>query len=55
MDLSLRDVTKLLEKHNFNVRRAATKYNHTNTALVEAINREFTKQLFKFMDVKEVS
>ena len=43
-------VTKLLEKHNVDIRRAAMKYRHTHTAFVETFNRELAKLLFKPMD-----
>ena len=45
-----RKVTKLLEKHNVDIRRATTKYKHTHTAFVEAL----TKLLFKPMNVQEL-
>ena len=38
-------VTKLLEKHNVEIRRATTKYKHTHTALLEAFNKELAKLL----------
>ena len=41
------EVTKLLEKHNADIRRATMKYKHTNTAFVEASNKELAKLLFK--------
>ena len=47
-----REVTKLLEKHN--VRRATTKYKHTQTAFVEAFNKELAKLLFRPMDAQEL-
>ena len=34
-------MTKLLEKHNFEIRRAIAKYEHTHTAFVEAFNEAF--------------
>ena len=46
------EVTKLLEKHNANIRRATTKYKHTHTAFVEAFNKELAKLLFKPMMLK---
>ena len=46
------EVTKLLEKHNVDIRRATTKYNHNHTAFVEAFNKELAKLLFKPMDVQ---
>ena len=46
-------MTKLLEKHNANIRRITTKYKHTHTAFVKAFNKELSKLLFKPMDVQE--
>ena len=48
------DLTKLLEKHNVDVRRATTKYKHTYTAFVGAFNKDLAKQLFKPMDFQEL-
>ena len=48
------EVTKLFEKHNVEIRRAATKYKHTHTAFVEAFNKELAKLLFKPMDAQEL-
>ena len=47
-------VTKLLEKHNVDIRRATTKYKHTHTAFVEALNKQLAKLLFKPMDAQEL-
>ena len=47
-------MTKLLEKHSVDIRRATTKYKHTHTAFVEAFNRELAKLLFKPMDAQEL-
>ena len=47
-------VTKLLEKHNVDIRRATTKYKHTHTAFVEALNKELAKLFFKPMDGQEL-
>ena len=49
-----REVTKLLEKQNVDIRRGTTKYKHTHTAFVEAFNREVAKLLFKPMDAQEL-
>ena len=55
MGLSLKnEVTKLLEKHNTDTRRATTKYKHTHTVFVEAFNKELAKLLCKPMDVQEL-
>ena len=48
------EVTKLLEKHNVDIRRATTKYKHTHTAFVEALNKQLAKLLFKPMDAQEL-
>ena len=49
-----RDVTKLLEKHNVDIRRTTTKYKHNHTAFAKASNKEFAKLLFKAMDAQEL-
>ena len=48
------EVTKLLEKHNVEIRRATAKYKHTHTAFVEAFNKELAKLLFKPMEAQEL-
>ena len=48
------EVTKLLEKHNVEIRRATTKYKHTHTAFVKAFSKELAKLLFKPMDAQEL-
>ena len=48
------DVTKLLEKHNVDIRRTTTEYKHTHTAFVEDFNKELAKLLFKRMDTQEL-
>ena len=48
------EVTKLLEKHNTDIPRAATKYKHTHTAFVEAFNKELAKLLIKPMDSQDL-
>ena len=40
------EVTKLLEKHSVDIRRATTKYKHTHTAFVKAFKKELVKLLF---------
>ena len=46
--------TKLLEKHNLDIRMATAKYEHTYTAVVEASNKELGKMLFKPMDAQKL-
>ena len=48
------EVTKLLEKHNVDIRRATTKYKHTHTVFVEAFNKELAKLLFKLIDAQKL-
>ena len=48
------EVTKLVEKHSVDIRRATAKYKHTHMAFVEAFNRELAKLLFKPMDAQEL-
>ena len=44
---------KLLEKHNFEFRRATTKYKHKHTAFVEAFNKELRWVLKSFKTLKK--
>ena len=46
-------MTKLLEKHNVDIRRAITKYKHTHTSFVEAFNKELAKLLSRPMDAQD--
>ena len=48
------EVTKLLKRHNVEIRRATTKYKHIYTAFVEAFNKVLVKLLFKPMDAQEL-
>ena len=48
------EVTKLLKKHNVDIRRATIKYKHTHTAFVEDFNKEMAKLLFKPRDAQEL-
>ena len=41
------DVTKMLEKNEVKIRRVTTKYKHTHTAFVEALNKILAERLFK--------
>ena len=41
------EVTKMLEKHEVTIKHPMTKYEHTHTAFVEALNKILTEQLFK--------
>ena len=41
------EVTKMLEKHHVRIQRATTKYKHTHTAFVKALNKILAERLFK--------
>ena len=49
------EVTKMLEKHEVKIRRVTTKYAHTHTAFMEALNKILTERLFKVQDAQELS
>ena len=45
----------MLEKHEVKIRRVTTKYKHTHTAFVEALNKMLAEQLFKVQDARELN
>ena len=47
------DVTKMLEKNVVKIPRVMTKYKHTHTAFVEALNKILAERLFKVQDAQE--
>ena len=49
------DVTKMLEKQEVKIRRVMTKYKHTHTAFVEALNKIRAERLFKVQDAQELN
>ena len=49
------DVTKMLEKNEVKIRRVTTKYKHSHTAFVEALNKIFAERLFKVQDAQELN
>ena len=49
------DVAKMLEKHEVKIRRVTTKYKHTHTAFVEALNKVLAEKLFKVQDAQELN
>ena len=49
------EVTKMLEKHEVKIRRVTTKYTHTHTAFVEALNKILAESLFKVQDAQELN
>ena len=49
------EVTKMLEKHEVKIQRVTTKYKHTHTAFVEALNKILAERLFKVQDAQEMN
>ena len=49
------DVTEMLEKNEVKIRRVTTKYKHTHTAFVEALNKILAEMLFKVQDAQELN
>ena len=48
-------VTKMLEKQEVKIQRVTTKYKHTHTAFVEALQKILTERLFKVQDAQELN
>ena len=49
------EVTKMSEKHDIKIRRVTTKYKHTHTAFVAALNKILTERLFKVQEAQELN
>ena len=49
------EVTKMLEKYEVKIQRITTKYKHTHTAFVEALNKILAERLFKVQDAEELN
>ena len=49
------EVTKMLEKQEVKIQRVTTKYKHTHTGFVEAMNKILTERLFKVQDAQELN
>ena len=49
------EVTKMLEKHEVVIRQVMTKYAHTHTAFVEALNKILAERIFKVQDDQELN
>ena len=45
----------MLEKNEVKIQRVTTKYKHTHTAFVEALNKILTERLFKVQDAQELN
>ena len=48
-------MTKILEKNEVKIRQVMTKYKHTHTAFVEALNKILAERLFKVQDAQELN
>ena len=46
---------EMLEKNEVKIRQVTTKYKHTHTAFVEALNKILTERLFKDQDAQELN
>ena len=49
------DVTKMLEKNEVKIQQVMTKYKHTHTAFVKALNKILAERLFKVQDAQELN
>ena len=49
------EVIKMLEKHEVKIQHTMTKYKHTHTAFVKALNKILTEQIFKVQDGQELN
>ena len=49
------EVAKMLEKDKVKIQRVTTKYKHTHTSFVEALNKILTERLFKVQDAQELN
>ena len=49
------EVTKMLENNEVKIRQVMTKYKHTHTAFVEALNKILAERLFKVQDAQELN
>ena len=45
----------MLAQHEVKIRRVTTKYAHTHTGFVEALNKILAERLFKVQDAQELS
>ena len=45
----------MLEKQEVKIQRVMTKYKHTHTAFVEALNKILTERLFKVQDAQQLN
>ena len=45
----------MLEKHGVKIQHVTTKYKHTHTAFIEALNKIRTERLFRIQEVQELN
>ena len=48
-------VTKMLEKHEVKIQQVTTKYKHTHTAFIKALNKILAERLFEVQDAQELN
>ena len=49
------ELPKMMEEHEVMIRCAMTKYKHTHTAFIEALNKLLTEQLFNVQGTQELN
>ena len=49
------DVTRLLQKHKVRIKCVMSKYKHTHTAFIKALNKILAEQLFQVQDTQELN
>ena len=49
------EMTKMLEKHEVKIQRVTTKYAHTHTAFVKALNKILAERLFRVQVAQELN
>ena len=49
------EMTKMLAQHEVKIQQVTTKYVHTHTAFVEALNEILAERLFKVQDAQELN
>ena len=49
------EVAKMLEKHTVMIQQVTTKYKHTHTSFVEALNKILAERLFKVQDAQQLN
>ena len=55
MVASSKQRTKILEKYEVRIQRAATQYKHTQTVFIEALNKILAERLFMVQDAQKLN